>query len=136
MRRPEIRTLTRSPCRFAARCRVFLGLGISVLECGSETVTHRRPVGQGSLITSHLCVGFLSRTQLPDNPALLAVQSSVSPIPCKTLSQRIPSCYSALCSLLRSLELLPRPARKLLTVPFSSFSKSFRINTCGLACKC
>src|SRR6267142_6783475 len=55
MRRPEIRILTRSPRRFAARCRIFLGLGISVLECGSETVTHRRAAGQGSLITSHFC---------------------------------------------------------------------------------
>ena len=41
------------------------------------------------------------------NPAFLAVQSSIFHIPCKTLNQFTPSCYPALCSPLRSLELLP-----------------------------
>src|ERR1700682_3967664 len=53
MRPPEIKILTRSPWRFAARRRIFLGLGISVLKCGSETVTQRRAEREGSLITSH-----------------------------------------------------------------------------------
>ena len=52
---------------------------------------------------------FFASPDLPPrvSPALLAVQSSNFPIPCKTLNQFISACYSDLCSLLRSLELLP-----------------------------
>src|SRR6266404_2184109 len=88
-----------------------------------------------SSVPSVLSLFFSHRSLAPssvgDSPALLAVQSSNSSVPCKTLNHFIPSCYPALCSLLRSLKLLPflplymswvylacpRPAEKLLGVP-------------------
>src|SRR5882672_2627139 len=84
MRRPEIRILTRSPRRFAARCRIFLGLGIDVLEYGSETVTHRRATGQGSIFLTRIypatdSAGWLSFRGgplfLPSRPLCLSVLS-------------------------------------------------------------
>src|SRR6266852_9250625 len=90
MRRPEIRILTRSPRRFAARCRIFLVLGISVLEYGSETVTHRRATGQGSTFSQESIPPPIP----PDDPSSEADRSSChrvgSASPCSLCLSSVP----------------------------------------------
>src|SRR6266571_7467150 len=53
IRSPEIIALTLSFFATKASRWVFCGWGITVLARRSETLTHARAAGQGSLVTSH-----------------------------------------------------------------------------------